>query len=81
MKVAVVAGWPVKAHDHGTPTAEVFDQTKGAWLRPLLEKGLDAGIEFMICKDYYRGWQSRHQQQSIVEPLTQPGVAQEVSES
>ena len=44
----------VNSHDHGTPTAEAFDQTKCAWLRPLLEKGRSAGARFVSCEELYQ---------------------------
>jgi peptidoglycan/xylan/chitin deacetylase (PgdA/CDA1 family) len=46
--------WSVCAHDHHTETLEAFEQTKGAWLRPLLQAALEGGVRFMTCGDFYR---------------------------
>lgn len=46
--------WALDAHDHGTPTVEAFDQTKGAWLRPLFERALARGVRCCGYEEYYR---------------------------
>ena len=43
----------LNSHDHGTPTADAFRQTKGAWLRPALERARALGLRFMGCEEYY----------------------------
>ena len=44
----------LNSHDHGTPTTEAFHRTKGAWLRPALERARDLGLRFLSCEAYYR---------------------------
>jgi hypothetical protein len=44
----------LNSHDHGTPTAAAFRQTKGAWLRPALERARALGLRCLGCEDYYR---------------------------
>jgi peptidoglycan/xylan/chitin deacetylase (PgdA/CDA1 family) len=46
--------WSLDAHDHGTPTAEVFHKTKGAWLRAFFEKALARGLRFRSYEEYYQ---------------------------
>jgi peptidoglycan/xylan/chitin deacetylase (PgdA/CDA1 family) len=44
----------LNSHDHATPTVEAFNQTKGAWLRPALERGRALGLRFLGCEEFYR---------------------------
>ncbi len=39
--------WNVCSHDHGTPTREVFDRSKGKWLRDFLVRAKDLGFRFI----------------------------------
>ncbi len=46
--------WCLNSHDHGTPTAEAFENTKGVWLRDVLTKAKSAGVRFVTCEAFYR---------------------------
>lgn len=39
--------WNVCSHDHGTPSKEVFSETKGKWLGDLIERAQALGIRFL----------------------------------
>jgi peptidoglycan/xylan/chitin deacetylase (PgdA/CDA1 family) len=45
--------WNICSHDHGTPTKEVFDRSKGKWLRDFLVRAKDLGIRFMSPAKLY----------------------------
>lgn len=45
--------WNICSHDHGTPTKEIFDSTKGKWLRDFLVTAKDLGLNFMAPDELY----------------------------
>ena len=45
--------WNLCSHDHGTPTAEAFFETKGEWLQDLLVRAKDLGIRFLSPEQLY----------------------------
>jgi hypothetical protein len=45
--------WNLCSHDHGTPTAEAFFETKGRWLEDLLVRAKDLGIRFLSPEQLY----------------------------
>ena len=44
----------VNSHDHNTPTVAAFNETKGAWLRPLLESVREMDIRCLGCEQLYQ---------------------------
>ena len=45
--------WNVCSHDHGTPTAAAFDETKGEWLEALIVRAQELGIRFVSPEQLY----------------------------
>lgn len=45
--------WNLCSHDHGTPTADLFDQTKGRWLRAFIERGQQLDVRFAAPATIY----------------------------
>ena len=45
--------WNLCSHDHGTPTAEVFFETKGRWLGAVIERARQLGVRFASPPDLY----------------------------
>jgi hypothetical protein len=45
--------WNICSHGHQTATAEIFDATRGKWLRALMERAMDADIRFLSPVQLY----------------------------
>ena len=52
--------WNICSHDHDTSTKEVFHETKGKWIRELLERAKDLGIRFLSPDDLYEEMKSHN---------------------
>ncbi len=50
--------WNICSHDHDTSSKEVFHETKGKWIRELLERAADLGIRFLSPDELYEEMKS-----------------------